>query len=159
MMRKLNEIIRKLLVGQTNNAFVQLLRYFFVGGVAFVVDFGLLAVLTEYASMPYLLSACFGFMGGLATNYLMSIRWVFNKGEQSGTSALVDFIVFALIGVMGLFFNAVIMYVSTEIVGVHYLMSKIISTILVFAWNFIARRLFIEKANLICRLIKLKPQV
>ena len=43
--------------GKTDNTIVQLFRYTFVGGFAFVVDFGLLYVLTEYAHFHYLLSA------------------------------------------------------------------------------------------------------
>ena len=40
-------MIIRLLTGPTNDGRIQLLRYFFVGGGAFAVDFGLLYLLTE----------------------------------------------------------------------------------------------------------------
>ena len=41
-------LIAKLLVNDTNNWFAQLFRYVIVGGIAFVVDYGLLFSLTEF---------------------------------------------------------------------------------------------------------------
>lgn len=138
---------------------VQLFRYLVVGGAAFIADFGLLALLTELAGMPYLVSGCFSFAAGLTVNYLLSISWVFNKRESDSSTALVDFIAFAVIGVIGLGFNTLIMWFATEQLGAHYLLSKIISTVLVFAWNFIARRVLITKTNqIVCRLTQAQPQ-
>lgn len=145
-------IIRKLLYSSTENIAIQLLRYLFVGGIAFAADFGLLAFLTECCNMPYLLSGCCGFIGGLTVNYLLSIRWVFNKHNSDSSSAMVDFVVFAIIGVIGLGLNALIMWIATERMGAHYLLSKIISTILVFGWNFLGRRVLISKTQYICRI-------
>ena len=125
----------------TENFMVQLFRYGFVGGLAFVVDFGLLFLLTNYCGVFYQVSACISFIAGLTVNYLISIAWVFNKSKSNNT-ALTDFLLFALVGVVGLGLNAVIMYACTELLGVYYLLSKIISTVIVFVWNFIGRRYF-----------------
>lgn len=150
--------IHKLLYSSTENIVIQLIRYVFVGGIAFVADFGILAFLTEYFNVPYLLSGCFGFVGGLTVNYLLSIRWVFNKHNTDASSAMTDFLMFAIIGIIGLGLNALIMWVSTEKIGAHYLLSKIISTILVFGWNFIARRVLISQTQNICRLTQTSNQ-
>lgn len=40
-------MIAQLFIKPTNKGKIQLFRYFFVGGAAFVVDFGLLWLLTE----------------------------------------------------------------------------------------------------------------
>lgn len=148
----------KLLYSSTDNIAIQLLRYVFVGGIAFVADFGILALLTELLDVPYLLSGCFGFIGGLTVNYVLSIKWVFNKQTSNVSTAITDFIVFAIIGVIGLGLNALIMWVATEQIGAHYLLSKVISTILVFGWNFIARRVLISQTQNICRLIQTSNQ-
>ena len=47
---------------------------------------------------------------------------------------------FAIIGVIGLIFNELIMYAGTDILHLHYMVSKLISTAIVFFWNFFARK-------------------
>lgn len=145
----------KLLKAPTDNIVIQLFRYLFVGGTAFVVDFGLLAALTELCGVPYQLSACISFIGGLCVNYILSIKWVFDSSARTRGESITEFISFALVGVVGLGLNALIMWLFTEKIMLHYLVSKIISTIIVFAWNFLARRSLIKylptalwKANL-----------
>ncbi|MDP3066192.1 MAG: GtrA family protein, partial [Methanobacteriaceae archaeon] len=69
----------KLLKDGTDNTSIQLFRYVFVGGVAFLVDFGSLYLLTEFFGIYYLTSAAIAFLLGLITNYILSISWVFNK--------------------------------------------------------------------------------
>jgi len=41
-------MIERLLKSRTDNTLIQLFRYTFVGGVAFIVDFGLLFILTDF---------------------------------------------------------------------------------------------------------------
>ena len=136
---------KSLLTGHTDNMLVQLFRYAFVGGTAFVVDFGLLALLTEWCGLNYQLSACISFIAGLTVNYLMSIRWVFNQSSTLPRSQkIADFVSFAIVGIIGLGLNALIMWLFTDILTLHYLLSKIISTVVVFFWNFIGRRTFIQ---------------
>jgi putative flippase GtrA len=116
----------------------QLLRYAVVGGCAYVVDFGTLFVLTDYFKMFYLISAALAFTMGLITNYTLSILWVFSK--RSVSDKRVEFLIFALIGVIGLGFNEGTMWFFTSFVHLHYLISKLISTVFVFFWNFYARK-------------------
>lgn len=122
----------------TNNTLVQLFRYGFVGGVAFLVDYGMLFSLTAFVGVPYLVSAAIAFIAGLTVNYLLSVRWVFSQNRSLNPKK--EFLVFAIIGVIGLLFNELIMYISTEKIHFHYMLSKIISTVIVFIWNFVARK-------------------
>ena len=109
------------------------------------MDYGTLVLLTEVFGLHYLLSATISFILGLITNYLLSISWVFNNRTMGNRWA--EFAVFAIIGVIGLGLNALIMYVCTDKMGIHYMLSKIISTVLVFFWNFFARKLVLFKKN------------
>jgi len=99
----LKEKIQHVAVGGTTNIVVQLLRYVVVGGLAFVVDFGLLWVLTEYAGLHYLVSATISFIAGLVVNYLLSVVWVF--GSSKLQSKWAEFAIYAVIGVIGLGLN------------------------------------------------------
>ncbi len=143
-----NNGIAALFAGDTNNILIQFFRYGIVGGIAFVVDFGILWALTEFAGLHYLLSATAGFVAGLIVNYLISVRWVFTaSAAQRAKSAKlrrIEFICYAIIGVIGLGLNSLILWLSTDILGIYYLGSKLISTALVFIWNFLARRVLMS---------------
>lgn len=128
-------------IGKTDSTFIQLFRYSFVGGFAFVVDFCLLYVLTEFVHLHYLASAAIAFLAGLMVNYVLSKLWVFTKSSYK--SRVAEFLVFALIGVIGLGFTELLMWVFTDLVGAHYIVSKLFTTVLVYFWNFFARKIII----------------
>ena len=65
---------KKIFYGASDNLLIQFVRYFFVGGFAFIVDFGLLYILTEYAGLHYLLSATLSFIAGLVVNYIIRVQ-------------------------------------------------------------------------------------
>ena len=133
--------LHSLLFERTNSTFLQLFRYFFVGGFAFLVDFGALYAFTEYAHLHYLISAAIGFILGLITNYLLSISWVFNKRKMQ--NRMLEFAVFTLIGLVGLGLNELLLWVFTDIFLVYYLVSKLITAVIVLFWNFFARKLIL----------------
>lgn len=122
----------------TDKTGVQLIRYTFVGGIAFLIDFGLLYILTEYGHFHYLLSAGISFMAGLTVNYLLSKKWVFHKSKIKHRS--VEFILFGIIGLIGLGFNTLFLWIFTDIFAIYYMASKILTAILVYLWNFFARK-------------------
>jgi putative flippase GtrA len=124
--------------GSTDRTIVQLFRYLFVGGGAFLVDFGSLYVFTEFAGLHYLMAAALAFLLGLFTNYLLSVSWVFASRRME--NRWVEFAVFGLIGVVGLGLNELIMWQCTESLGLHYLVSKLVAAAVVMFWNFFARK-------------------
>ena len=130
------QILHQLLRSQ--DTFFQLIRYGFVGGLAFVADYGSLYALTEWCGVPYLVSAALAFLFGLTVNYLLSNCIVFTTHRLQ--NRWIEFAIFAIIGVIGLGLNEAIMYVCCEKIGMHYMLAKLISTALVFFWNFFARK-------------------
>ena len=135
---KVTDLFHKLFYGSTDKLLVQFVRYFFVGGFAFVVDFGLLYILTEYAGLHYLLSATLSFIAGLLVNYIISCLWVFNGSKFK--NRLVEFLFFAAIGVVGLALNDTLIWLFTDCIGTHYMFSKIVAASMVYLWNFFARK-------------------
>lgn len=140
VLRKNSDImdINTLLKDDTDSIFIQFFRYLFVGGFAFLVDFFLLYFFSDVCGIYYLVSAALSFIISLIVNYLISVYWVFNKNKID--NKLVEFGVFSLIGVVGLIFTEVILYLCTDVFGIYYLVSKIIATAIVMFWNFLARR-------------------
>ena len=133
--------IDKLLKSPSGNLFVQLIRYFVSGGVAFVVDASLLYILTEWLGFHYLLSTVLSYSVGLVITYIFSILWVFDS--RSVDNRVLEFSVFASIGVMGLGLTSLFMWLFTSWCGLHYIVSKAITTVIVFVWNFVAKKLLL----------------
>ena len=128
-----------MLIEKTNNTFVQLFRYGFVAVGAFAVDYGFYFLLSYVLGVQYLVAALAGFVMGTATNYLISKYMVFQGEPKSRTFEVL--LVFLVSGV-GLLWLELGLYVLTDIYGIHYLLSKLIMTGVVFLWNFFARKLF-----------------
>ena len=131
-------MINKLFKNPTDNIFIQLFRYLFVGGTAFIVDFFFLYFFSDICGIYYLLSAVFSFIISVLVNYIMSTNWVFNQ-DNIGNKML-EFNLFILISTVGLIFTEILLYFFTDIIGLYYLISKIISAVIVLFWNFLARR-------------------
>lgn len=117
----------------------ELFRYFLVGGLAFVCDTSTLFSLTQFVKVNYLISAPIGFLVGTAVNYVLSRNWVFERRRLNSTPA--EMTVFTLIGVVGLGLNEVILWTFQAKLGIYYLFAKGVSGVVVFMWNFGARKL------------------
>lgn len=137
-MENLKKFSKITFVNETTNWVVQLIRYVFVGGFAFIVDYGLLYILTEFSNLHYLISATLSFISGLIVNYIISTKWIFTKSKISNTS--IEFLMYSVIGVIGLIFNDFLIYIFTEWLHIHYMISKLVTAAIVMGWNFIGRR-------------------
>jgi putative flippase GtrA len=122
---------------KSERSWVQLLRYVVVAGVGLIVDFGGLVVLKELAHWNYLAAATASFVVALVVNYFLSIWWVFPKSRFSRQR---EFLLFGLIGLVGLGLNDLLIWLLTSGLGVFYVASKAVATIVVFSWNFGARK-------------------
>ena len=131
-------MINKLFKDPTDDIFLQLVRYIFVGGTAFAVDFFFLYFFSDICGIYYLISAVLSFIISVLVNYVMSTKWVFNQDNID--NKVLEFNLFILISTIGLVFTEILLYFFTDIVGLYYLISKIISAIIVLFWNFLARR-------------------
>lgn len=130
--------MKKLFMDPTDNAVIQFFRYIFVGGIAFLADEGSL-FLIELMGVHYLIAAVFAFVLGLAVNFIMSKLLVFN-GSKSNRSNETEFIVYAVIGGIGLGITEVILFIFTEKLNLYFMVSKIIAAAIVLVWNFMARK-------------------
>ncbi|MGL1935650.1 MAG: GtrA family protein [Fibrobacterales bacterium] len=141
-------MVRLLFSTKTDHVSIQFFRYLIVGGLAFIVDYSLLNLFTDYLGVHYLISQVIGYIAGLFINYFLSIRWVFNNRNVENKRH--EFLIFAFIGLIGLGINTFVLWVFKEhlfmllintVPEYHQRYSKLAATALVFAWNFIARKL------------------
>lgn len=131
----------KILKKETTDWKIQLFRYVIVGGISFIVDYSLLFVLTEHVGLHYIVSATISFIAGLIVNYTISTNWIFRNSKLSNT--IVEFIIYGAIGVVGLVLNNILLYLFTDILHIHYMISKLITAALVMGWNFVGRRIIL----------------
>jgi putative flippase GtrA len=127
---------------KSNNGLLQLARYFLVGAISASADFASLFVLTEYAHLHYIISGFVGFLLGLTTNYFLCLLWVFAE-NRTPRKKRVEFLLFVVIGAVSLVLNLILMWFFTEKFNLHYIFSKVVSTVIVFLWNFFSRKLLL----------------
>jgi putative flippase GtrA len=137
----MKNMLRILFIDYSDNIFVQIFRYALVGGTAFLFDFSFLWMFTALLGLYYLVSATLSFIVGVAINYSLSVLWVFSGADRSVNSKKNEFIIFFVIGIFGLFLNDLIIWFFTDYIRYHYLVSKVISTIIVFLFNFFIRKI------------------
>lgn len=106
--------------------------------VAYCVDFGIMVFLTEVAGLHYQVSAVAGFYAGTNITYFLSITWIFP--HRAVRNRFLEYIVFFTVGTIGVGLNALLLWFCTEVIGIYYMLSKIISGSTVFFWNFYARK-------------------
>ena len=134
-------ILRTLLVGRTDRTEIQLVRSAAAAHLGFWADFTTLVLLTEIIGLYYLISAVLAFTFGLADTYVFSVLWIFKHRRIKNRIA--EFAAFSLIGLVGVVVMIASMWFLTEALHLHYLVSKIASSILVFAVNFTMRKLLL----------------
>ncbi len=125
----------------------ELLRYVVVGGIAFLVDAGVLhLIMISFPDWKYTLyvAVTIGFLCGLIVNFILSLKFVFkNAKEKTENKKVQTFIIFAIIGVIGLGLTELGMHVGVVVLGYHHLLVKIFVAGLVMLWNYIARKIII----------------
>ena len=142
----------------------QLIKFAFVGGTSFVIDFVITLLVsalcrkcglsTETAA---LIGGIFGFTISLIYNYFMSMRFVFERREDMDRK--VEFLIFTVLSLIGLALNAAILYfgvlafkgVAAQFCEDHpdivTAIVKIVATAIVMIYNFISRKLTLEKKD------------
>ncbi len=122
---------------------MQLFKFGVVGVLATVLDFLFLYLFTDVFGIYYLLSAAVSFVLSTLFNYVASMRFVFsskfNKDEKSK-----EVLLFVILSVIGLLLNQFLMWLFVEKITLYYMLSKIVATFFVMAWNFISRKIWLE---------------
>ena len=139
---------------KNNKLLMQILRFGIVGGLAFVVDFGVLTFLKEVFKMDTVVASTISFCISVIFNYILSIKWVFDVDKDKNQAA--NFVLFIIFSVIGLGINDLIMWQGEIILtklfvnipvlqSKAYMIVKIFATAVVMVFNFITRKLFLEK--------------
>ena len=121
----------------------QVLKFGVVGGTAFLIDYSIMIALTEFFGINYLISSGSSFVVSVIYNYILSVHWVFDVDKNGNKKK--EFVVFILLSVIGLGLNQLLMWIFVSKVHVFYMLSKIFVTVIVMIYNFVTRKIFLEK--------------
>lgn len=151
-----------------NGLMAQIAKFGLVGVICFVIDYviyrianlvfeqsGIAATFPRYIYI----SLALGFAVSVVANYLLSMKYVFVRKDDLSRQR--EFMIFLILSIIGLGVNELCMYIGMDVIYAHWewlrgLMSfdfakdiffKFGATGVVMVYNFITRKLFLEKKS------------
>jgi dolichol-phosphate mannosyltransferase len=130
-----------------NNVFTpRILKFSVVGASGVFVNMGLLYVLTELASLHYLLSGIIAIETSIVTNFLLNNAWTWgDRRTDVFLYRLLKYHVSA--GLTGILANWLLLLLLTEVFGMYYLISNIIGIGVGMTSNFLLNDLWTFRAK------------
>lgn len=142
----------------------QILKFGVVGGLSFVIDF-LITMIVSFISRKCgmdvaaaaTLGGLFGFCISLIFNYFMSMKFVFERKDDMDRKK--EFLIFTALSAVGLGLNELILYfgvvvcdkfipsIVTEYPSYVTAGVKVVATGIVMVYNFISRKMTLEKKD------------
>ncbi len=129
----------------------QMLRFSVIGTTAFILDTLLFWIFIK-CGINQNIALAMAFILTLVYNYVFSIRWVFDAKKKNSSATM---FVFAVLSAIGLVLTEVIYSVLIHLIidytlNIHpsdtwKLFAKVVSSFIVMVYNFITRKLFLEK--------------
>lgn len=122
-----------------------------IGAIASLIDYFILSILV-IVGLPIWFAGAIGYTLGTLIVYFVANRFVFNQ-TRARYPAL-EIALFLITGALGLVMNSVILEIATNYFYLQLVFAKLISIVIVFAWNTFARitiisllRIQIDKAG------------
>ena len=161
--------------GDRKKLLSQILKFGVVGGIAFLIDFVIYTISNKLLPFEkgYIIAGVLGFSISLIFNYLASMKFVFERRED--TSRKKEFTIFLVLSLIGLVLNELFLMLYVEGMDKHVgwihsihsaiygfldsrgfsavgsvqelveFFAKIFATALVMVYNFISRKMTLEK--------------
>ncbi len=140
----------------------QIMKFGVVGGLSFVIDFVITMIVSAICrgigmdiAMAATVGSVFGFCISLVFNYFMSMKFVFERKDNMDRKK--EFAIFTLLSLIGLGINSLIMYFGVVVCEMavpdlvkeypSYVTAgvKMFATGVVMVYNFISRKMTLEK--------------
>lgn len=127
----------------------QFISYFFVGGVAAIVEWVMFFIFANVLQINYFVSTVIAFIFSTTANWILGRITTFkDNNTYKDKKAKEAFLVF-VVSAIGLLFNLILMYLFVTVMGfdssLGKTLSKIAATGIVFIWNFLIRKHVIYK--------------
>ena len=120
-----------------------LFGYLIVGGLATIVEWAGFWLFSEKLSIEYLLATALAFAISTFANWLFGRLLVFRGKQQQ--SFLREILSVYLASIVGLLLNLIIMFLLVQLLGAEKMSAKMATTVLVFMYNYLVRKLIIYR--------------
>lgn len=115
----------------------KLVKYSIVGISGIVVNTFVLFFFTDILKIFYLLSSAIAYETSILTNFIINDRWTFKSvNNRSNFSTRALYFNYAMI--TGAIIGMLLLYIFTSLLSINYLISNIISIVIVFIWRYYA---------------------
>ena len=147
--------------------FAQIMKFGVVGVICFGIDYIIgLSVMKmivklggeSYFELASMAGSALGFTVSVIINYIMSFKFVFERKEDLDRKK--EFIAFIILSVIGLGLNQLIIWLCVGPIygGIQFIQNllnydlaytgaKVIATAIVMVYNFVTRKIFLEKKS------------
>lgn len=147
------------------NLFAQIMKFGLVGVICFVIDYviglSVMKIIVKLGGDPMfelasMAGSALGFTVSVIINYILSFKFVFERKEDLDRRK--EFAAFLILSVIGLGLNQLIIWVCVgPLYGnvdflqdllnydLAYTGAKVIATAIVMVYNFVTRKIFLEK--------------
>ena len=126
----------------------QFISYFGVGGVSALVEWAAFFLFDSVLGIQYLLATVLAFILSTTTNWFLGRVFTFRDSAYRDRKGREIALVFA-VSAIGLLFNLGLMYLFVTVLKMDTnllkTVAKVLSTGIVFVWNFLARKLWIYR--------------
>ena len=133
---------------------------FFIDYIVSFVTFQIVMAIGIFGENSFstgsMIGSALGFTVSVIVNYILSFKFVFERKEDMNRKA--EFVIFVVLSVIGLGINQVVMWICTVPIYNHvewlqqllgyslaFTIAKVIATAIVMVYNFITRKIFLEK--------------
>jgi putative flippase GtrA len=121
-----------------------LIYYLIISIIATIYDVALLYIFTEFVELNYLLSATVSYCVGIVVGYIGQKTITFKDQNKQIAK---QFGLFAFISFIGLLINLGVLKICVDVLGLHYMIGKVIAIGIGFFWNYTANRKITFKKN------------
>lgn len=152
-------------VQKKESKFGEVLKFLISGGICWVVQTVILALLRDGLGLDTLVALALAFLAATVVNYLLAVLWIWPSAKGSGSTVRLGFLITSLIGLL---LNELLMWVFRLVFGENpvlftvfgydikqYLVNMCVVTLLVMIWNFFTKRAILQ-SGLIQKLARKK---
>ena len=120
---------------------MKIVRYFFVGGISAIIDICLFTIFAGYFKFLWFIVSVITFIIATLVNYFLSIRFVFKSGSRYKKHH--EILGVFIVSTLALLLNQLFLFLFIEKLNIHLLISKCLTTCILFLFNYFGRKRFV----------------
>ena len=126
----------KLLFLKIYHKFDHLILYGVIGSFSSGLDFLIYTLLVQVVGLQYIISNCISVLGGITTSFILNRNYNFKVKDKTK----LRFSIFLTVGLCGLLFSNLVLYLCIGMMGIDKIISKLLSIVLVVFFQFLANK-------------------